>query len=254
MRTMNGRRVAIAAAAAGLLAFGTATASADTVYNTLDGTIDATAEAMNLSVGGAAGSTTLQLQINGHSAGDHPGCNLNGAPHFIQLAVTSSAPAFATAAFGVGGSTFNTCSDVVSVVVTPVAVGVTTISFSIAASNLSNDPHLNFSLDQATFVVNVSDGIIIPIETTCDANPAAPAWAGALLKGNGLKPKPNGPNYVAAVAQHMTQGAAFDGFVKNADNLAYANAVWSYMKTTLGLTLPNGPSVVIKPGWECTTV
>jgi hypothetical protein len=220
----------------------------------LDGTIDSTAEVMNLTAGGAPGTTTLQLQINGHAAGDHPGCNLNGAPHFIQLALANSSPGVATAAFGVGGSVFNTCSDVLSVSVTPLVVGNTTISFTIAASNLSNDPHLDFSLDQATFNVAVTDGVIIPGGTTCDANPAAPAWAGALLKGNGLKPKPNGPNYVAAVAQHMTQGAVFEGVVKNADNLAYATAVWYFMKTTLGLTLPNGPSVVIKPGWECTTV
>lgn len=252
MRGPSRKASLLAALAAGVLAVST-TAHADTVYNTLDTTVDAALETMTLALPGVDMTTTLQLQIDGKSAGDHPGCNLNGAPHLLQLAVASSNVGVATASF-VGSDTFNTCGDVLTVNVHPVGIGTTTISVSELSSDTSNDPNLKFSFGEASFTATVADGVITPIETGCDANPAAPAWAAALIKGNNLKPKGNSPNYVSLVAQHMTQGAAFDGFVKNADNQAYANAVWSYMQTTLGLTLPKGPSDVAKPGWECTSL
>jgi len=43
-----------------------AAALADTVYNTLDNTIDATHEQMNLVLPGSPGSTTLKIEVQGH--------------------------------------------------------------------------------------------------------------------------------------------------------------------------------------------
>jgi hypothetical protein len=238
----------------GALAFGSTAATADTFYNTIDATVDAAPEVLNLATGGVPVGVPILLQIDGHQAGDHPNCNLNGDPHFVQLELANSTPAVASAAFAGGNDTFSSCDDELTVTVTPLTVGTTTITFSELLSDLSNDPHLKFSYAEASFTVAVVDGTVDQHETTCDANPAAPAWAAALLKGNGVKSKPNGRNYVSEVAQHMTQRAEFDGVVKNAPDLAYADAVWSYMTTTQLLILPKGPGDVAKPGWECTAV
>lgn len=50
----------------------------------------------------------------------------------------------------------------------------------------------------------------------CDADPAAPAWANAILRANGIKNKTTIQNTISSVAKHMTNGAMFDGIVKNA--------------------------------------
>jgi hypothetical protein len=235
------------------VALATLSAQADTIYNTLDTTVDSQLEVMNLAFPGANGTTNLQLQIDGHKAGDHPGCNLNGSPHFVQLAPASSNSAVATAAF-TGSDRFTSCSDVLPVSVTPLLVGTTTISFTIVDSNLSNDPHLNFNLSQASFTVNVSDGTITPVETGCDADPAAPAWAAAILQANNIKPgSPTGKNVISQVAHMMGNGATFGptNILKNA-HTAYEDAVYAYVGTLTTLTVPL--SGIHRPGWECTTV
>jgi hypothetical protein len=67
------------------------------------------------------------------------------------------------------------------------------------------------------------------------------------------KPGQSTDNHVSQVAGQMGKGASFGGFAKNA-HPDYENAVWTYMKTTLGLNLPKGRSHVAKPGWTCSTV
>ena len=62
-----------------------AAALADTVYNTLDNTIDATHEQMNLVLPGSPGSTTLKIEVQGHP--DHPGCNIQGGSQYIGKTV-----------------------------------------------------------------------------------------------------------------------------------------------------------------------
>jgi hypothetical protein len=113
-----------------------------------------------------------------------------------------------------------------------------------------------FDASQADFDVTVEEGAGGGGGTVCDADPAAPAWAAALLKGNAVKAKGSTlSNYVSSVAKHMGPRAAFDG-VDKSDHPDYENAVWDYMKTELGLTLMKGPhdAAVVKPGWECTTI
>jgi hypothetical protein len=222
---------------------------ADTIYDTIDNTIDATHEQMNLTFPGSPGSTTLKIQVNGHP--DHPGCNIQGGSHYVGLVASTSPAGVVDIAWGGGDAIFNACTDTLTVIVTPLAVGTTTVSFAIDEANTSNDPHLTFSLAQATFDVTVTEGTGGG-GNVCDADPAAPAWAAAILQKNGFKPKSSAfNNYISQVAHHMENGATFEGFAKNA-HPQYENAVHDWMQTTFGITLPYSAAQSARPGWVCT--
>lgn len=254
---LAGRAAVVSVGSVGALAFALTAANADIVYNSLDVTVDSTHEVMNLALGGAAGTTTLQIQIENHP--DHAGCNIQGAPNYVALDADSSQTSVATVAFLNGDDTFDTCEDVLTVVVTPLASGDSTITFSIDSDRTSNDPALTFGLDQAAFDVHVADGTITPVETACDADPAAPAWAAAILQANGVKAKSaTYSNSISQVAQQMGTGATFpsggDLVAKN-DHPAYEEAVFTYLKTLPGLAgLQAGPAQAKRPGWECTPI
>jgi hypothetical protein len=246
----SARRV-LTMAMVGGLALGSA-AYADTIYNDLDASIDGLHESMNLIAGGATGQTILSIQVDDQP--DHPGCNLNNDNRFVQLAAASSDEAVATVAFLDGDDTFNgdqDCSETLTVVVTPHAAGTAEMTFSVADDFVPGNAV--FALDTARFNVTVTgDGSGGGGGEVCDADPAAPAWANAILKANGVKNKTAVKNTISSVAQHMTQGAAFSGYAKS-DHPDYENAVWEYMKG-LGLNLPVGPSGAQHPGSECTEV
>src|SRR3954470_1391650 len=176
MLGISRRGSVIAAALAGLAMFATA-ANADIVYNTLDNTIDSELEAMNLVAGGPAGTATLRIQVQGHEANDHAGCNIQGGAHYIALAAASDSSTV-TVAFRNEDARFDKCSDTVLVDVTPLTAGSANITFSIDKDKTSNDPALTFDLAQAAFHVNIApaDPVIVPVETGCDVDPAAPAW------------------------------------------------------------------------------
>jgi hypothetical protein len=244
------RKLAPVVAGAALVLLGPA-AMADTVYNDLDNTIDSPLETLALNydsvaMAGTSGTTTLAIQVDGHP-GDHPGCNIQGGAEFITLAAATSTPGVATVDLSNGG-TFDACTDTVTATVQAIGLGSTDVTFSIVESKLSNDPHLMFSLDQAAFTVNVTEG---PVTNPmgCDADPAAPAWANAILAKANLKPKIGGVNYVSIIAQEMGQGATFGGFVKNA-HPQYENAVHDRLQVLTGRTLPSAQSAA-RPGWEC---
>jgi hypothetical protein len=247
------RRGAVLAMSAATVALATLSANADTFYNTLDTTVDSQLEVLNLTTGGAPATVTIALQIDGHNAGDHPGCNLNGAPHHVQLVMHNSNPSAATAAWTSGVDTFWSCTDTLGVRVTPVALGTTTITFTQGDSDLANDPQMQFNYGQAAFTVNVTAGSTTGGPGTgCDQDPAAPAWAAAILQANGLKAKA-ATNYISSIAHMMGTGATFQGIVKNA-HPDYENAVWTQLKTVTGQALPNGPTTVHRPDWECAPV
>ncbi len=252
MHHRMGRFTAVGAVVAFVLG-AAAPALGDTVYNTLDNSVDATAELMNLTLAGPTGSTTLKIQVDGKP--DHPGCNINGTPHQLGLIATSSSPTVADTAWGGGDAIFNACNDTLTVIVTPHALGLTHVTFAEDAANTSTngDPATTFSFAEATFDVHVTTGDGSGGGgTVCDADPAAPAWAAAMLQQSGYKPKSAGyKNYVSQVAQHMGPGATFEGFAKNSPH--YADAVHDWMQTTFGITLASAASSA-RPGWECTPV
>src|SRR4051794_39857149 len=132
MLGISRRGSVVAAALAGLAMFATA-ANADIVYNTLDNTIDSELEAMNLVAGGAAGTATLRIQVQGHEADDHTGCNIQGGAQYIALAAASDSLTV-TIKFRDDDNRFDKCGDTVLVDVTPVTAGSANISFSIVES------------------------------------------------------------------------------------------------------------------------
>lgn len=152
MKHSSLRRVSAAAVAALTLALGAASASADDIANNLDGSIDAIAEVMPLTVGGAAASTTFYVQPTGDGntpADGKSGCNLTGSTTLV-VAVISSDPGKATVS--PSSLTFGSCGDVKQVTVTPVAAGSSTVTLS----QTSNNSGGTFSFAPATFTVNVA--------------------------------------------------------------------------------------------------
>lgn len=255
MTKTRARRGALLAVTAGAIALATLSAQADTFYNTLDTTVDTNLESLSLTVGGLDGTATIALQIDGKSAGDHPGCNLNGTPHFVTIGVNVVDTTVATASFGGSPTaTFDSCTDTATVTVHPVAAGSTNVTFSQVASDLANDPSMVFNYDQAAFTVNVGTSITPPPPTGCDADPAAPAWAAAILQANGIKPgSPAGKNLISQVAHNMGNGATFNGIVKNS-HTGYEDAVYTFLQGIAGKPLPVNAEGAARPGWECQTV
>jgi hypothetical protein len=233
-------------------------AGADTIYNTLDGSIDAVHESMTVSVG-TSGSTTLKIdapkanqQLPGDT--DHPGCNIPGNHSLLMTANFDST--YVNVSFLNGDNAFNSCDEVLTVTVTGVAATApatpTTVTFSGTPSD-PNDPHIGYSYAESTFDVTVLDSVTPPPPVVCDADPAAPAWANAILKANNVKNKTTVQNTISSVAHHMTQGAMFDGIAKNI-HPDYENAVYNYLKDTLHIALPLADAAhSARPGWECST-
>ena len=84
---------ASAVALAILLVGSASIAVADQAYNNLDGTIDATSEVMNLTLGGADALTTLKLRASTAPGGDTDpqlGCNLGGAGKQVTFGIQST--------------------------------------------------------------------------------------------------------------------------------------------------------------------
>lgn len=150
-RTVPRRRAfrAAAALAAGTLLLASAgVAYADNIYNTLDTSIDSTAEVMPLNVGGANGSTLLAVDPTSDEDGKN-GCNLTGQT-ILKLNIVSSNPAVAT--ISTPQVIFDSCGATPTVEVHPVAAG----SATVTASVVSNNSQGTFNLAPATFQVNVS--------------------------------------------------------------------------------------------------
>lgn len=245
------RKIAAVAAAAGLALIGPA-AFADTVYNDLDNTVDSNLEVLNLTYDsvlatGTSGSTTLSIQVDGLP--EHPGCNIQGGAHYIDLDAVVADPAVASVTLSNGG-VFDACADTVTATAQALSIGSTNVTFVIGDSSTSNDPKLTFSLVEAAFTVNVVEGVSPPV-VGCDADPAAPAWANAILQKAGIKSKAGSPNYVSIIAGEMGKGATFGGFAKNA-HPEYENAVHARLQQLTGKTLPSAQSAA-RPGWECAT-
>lgn len=250
---MKYQRILAVGAAAAITVLSATSARADTVYNDLDASVDSALEIMNLTYDtgtstGSSSTTRLRIQIDGHLAGDHPGCNIQGGPHYVALLAHSGNTSVATVSLPADRQ-FDGCADSIVATVTARGIGSTNITFSIDQQNTSNDPNLTFSLVEASFTVNVTAGTTGG--SRCDADPAAPAWAAAILKANGVKPGSAGfKNYISEVAGAMTKGAVFGTYVKNA-HPQYENAVLTFLK---GETGNQGLVMGRKPGWTCRSV
>jgi len=265
---MRLNRKLAAVAAAGALALVGPAAFADTFYNDLETpiTVDTALESMNLTYDtansvGTTGTATIAIQVDGKNydgtLDDHPGCNIGNGdgndPHMVSLAATSTDDAVATVDLSNNGD-FNTCTDTVTATVTSHSVGTAVIHFAIDAQNTASDPNMTFRTEQADFQVNVTEGGGTP-PVGCDADPAAPAWAAAILQKSGVKANTKDwNNAVASVAHIMTNGALYHGYVKNA-HPQYENAVdadlVSYFASKPNIHIVSAQTAA-RPGWLCT--
>jgi hypothetical protein len=152
-KTWAGRACALAGMAMVATFASAGIAAAADIYNNLDGTIDAEAEVMALNVGGSNGTTTLAVNATGSTsnpADGKSGCNLTGSTT-LGIAVTSSAPAVATASLS--NATFTNCGGTKTITVHPLTKGTTTITVSQTTNNTGG----TFDFAPATFTVNVAD-------------------------------------------------------------------------------------------------
>jgi hypothetical protein len=249
-----GRRLAALLAAGSLVLGVAATAGADTVYNTL-GTIniDDTLEVINMTYPtGAPVMTSLKVQVV-DSDGQH-GCNLQGNPFDLTMSATTTTAGVVTVSFP-HGSRFENCSSVVDVLVTPTGVGSTEVRFTGTPSYPPGvDSHGSFSTLEANFRVNVTASVSNPPPVACDADPAAPAWANAILRANPVyKNRTDNKNIISAVARQMDPEAVFGTYPKN-NHHGYEQAVYDFMKYDLGLKLadPGDWSGIVRPDWSCS--
>lgn len=199
---------------------------------------------------------------------DHGACNIGSGKNkpFVEASVVSSDPAVASV--DKEKLTFSGCGDTfaqdVEVTLIPDLCLPKTAMITISESNRGpgNSVKGEFSIE----TINVSVAASNALDPTCTgggggggsqlcAEPAAPAWAAALLKASNLKGKASKEtnNYISSVAHHMTNGAVFDTFAKS--DPGYPAAVRSYMVNTLGLSglASVDAARAIRPGWTCVS-
>ena len=125
-----------------------AIALADDISNNLDASVDAVAENMPLTVGGANGTT--QLYVVPQNGDGKSGCNLTGSTT-LGLSVSSDNTSVATVS--PSSVTFGSCGDTKTLTVTPHSAGTANIS----VSQTSNNTGATFNLAPATFKVTVTN-------------------------------------------------------------------------------------------------
>jgi len=146
---MRIRNRAIAVLALAPLGLVPAAAFADDVTNNIDGTVDAVAEVMPLTIGGPNGTT--KLYVTPQNGDGKPGCNL-AANKTLTVSVASSAPSVATV--DQSSVTFTDCGEANGrqLIMTPLQPGNTQIS----VTQTGNTTNGTFALASATFRVVVS--------------------------------------------------------------------------------------------------
>lgn len=251
---LHHRTAATALGTLGLLLGSTLTAQADTIYNTLDGSIDPTLELMSLTWNsttsvGSTGSTILRMRIDGPSEGDRGGCNVQGAHQYVTVTAHSTLPTVVALTNG-PAYTFDNCSDTPTVTVRATGLGEADILFDVTSSASSGDPSGPvWPTTPANFHVTVTEGGGTT-STGCDADPAAPAWAAAILQKSGYKPgAKQTTNLISQIAGEMQQRADFAGIMKSAHPY-YENAVHDRLQVITGKTLASASSAA-RPGWTC---
>lgn len=160
------KTVGVVAAATSLVITAAGTSFADNVYNTLDASVDAAAEAMSLTAGGAVGTT--QLKIDSTNGDGKNGCNLTGDTT-LKLKLASSAPT--TATVSPTEVTFTSCGDVKDLTVTGLAAGTTNVT----ATQQSNSSGGTFDLAPVSFTVTVAAANTTPPPPADTTAPAAPS-------------------------------------------------------------------------------
>ncbi|MEQ1439685.1 hypothetical protein AAG565_09995 [Fontimonas sp. SYSU GA230001] len=211
-----------------------------------------------------AASTTFNITlvaVHESNADQNNTCNIDpdpntSTPFHVVASVTSSDPGVASVA--PDSLDFEYCGQTLPIEITAGATcGTATISvvYDAEASKLrypSAGPQKVTVSDSTILVTVQGESCGGGGGNTICAQPAAPAWAAAILQANGIKPKLGRPNLISEVAQHMTEGATFDGVAKS-DQAAYSQAVYDYLKARVNLNKTTGPADAARPGWSCST-
>jgi len=192
----------------------------------------------------------------------HTVCNIrtSSGAQYVKASVTSDS---ANATVSPAELEFTDCGQGLPITITGVACGSATIHIDVFDTKTAAPPHVQFS--DASITVTVSDpscagGGTVGGISEC-AQPAAPAWAAAILKKNGVKANSKeSNNVISSVAHTMLKGASFPDYrgtdpahneVAKIDQGAYSDAVWAYMKTISTKVSAFGPAASARPGWEC---
>jgi hypothetical protein len=253
---MNRTRLAAVAAGAALALGSTGLAYADTVYNDLDGSIDPVLETMNLTYDsvnavGSTGSTLLQMRVDGPADGDRGGCNVQGAPQYVTFKAHSTDTNVVVLTNG-PTYTFNLCTDTPTVAVKATGLGSANILFDLDTYQSSGGANVYWPTDPADFTVSVTEGGGTT-STGCDADPAAPAWAAAILQKSGYKSgAKQTTNLISQIAGELQTHADFAGKMKSAHPY-YENAVHDRLEAITGKTLASAASAA-RPGWVCAPI
>jgi hypothetical protein len=210
-------------------------------------------------------STTVAVSlvaVKGEWMGDH-GCDLknpqNDQGHFVTASVTSGDTNVATVS--PSSLRFTDCGAPQNIVITSVNCGDTAVSIAYDADRSAGGSNAVFTDTSIAVHVTGCDAGGVTSIGTC-AQPAAPAWAAAILQANGVKGSNKGySTLITSVAHAMVQGAAFPSgttVVSKTDQAAYSAAVYAYMQAqnqaqNLKLNLAKGPDQAARPGWECQT-
>ena len=131
------------------------TVHADDISNSIDGSVDATLETLNLVEGGASGS--VQYAVTAKDGDGVDGCNLS-ADETLTLNVESSNPAVATVS--PASLTFTNCTNVETVTVTPMSAG----SAEVTLTQTANGSAGFFNISGSAFLAVVAD--VTPPDTT----------------------------------------------------------------------------------------
>ena len=197
------------------------------------------------------------------------GCNVGNATDALSVTASITSSDTAVATVDPSTMTFGACNVSQNLLITVVhAVCNTTATVTIAEASVApNTNAVKGVFNTETIIVNSAG--TTPTDPSCTgttpgpgtcSEPAAPAWAAALLKATSLKAKATTiANYISSVAKHMGPGTDFDTIPKSAQGTGtgdqYPTAVRNYMVSSLGLSSLASVSDarVIRPGWDCTT-
>jgi len=210
----------------------------DDIANQLDNSIDAIAEVMPLTVGGATGTTTLY--VNPTNGDGKNGCNLTGSTA-LTLSVSSNNTAVATVS--PSSVTFTSCGDIKTLTITPINPGTATIS----VSQTSNTTPGTFTLAPATFTVNVTP----PPNTAPSVSVAGVAGGASYNKGSvpaatcQVTDAEDGNSSFAATLSAITGPDAAGGIGSQTASCSYTDAggLTATASVTYNIVDPSPPTI-----------
>ena len=232
--------------------------SADDISNNLDASIDAVAEVMTLSAGGALGTTNLYVQPRNDDGKN--GCNLTASSTLV-LSVSSSNTGVAS--ISPSSVTFTSCGDTPTLTVSPGNQGSATIS----VSQTSNTTEGTFNLASATFTVNVAPPANTPPQISVIGVDGGTSYAKGSVPSAScdVTDAEDGNSTFAATLSLISGPNASDGIGEQTASCSYTDAggLLASASVTYNIVDPSPPAIgyVLNPaspdgsnGWYTSSV